>query len=220
MERELLVKKLMESETTVENVKSILVKELNNEHVECIGEVKNLKLHDVSYYICEELSKLNLSVQENSRRYCAVFDLFCEDQYEQYKDFKTEKGVKEEVIGKSSSFYLIDDNDKIFKQFYMCDYNNEKDIEVKKSMLMEEFIYHFLNTDEDYIEEEYNTKEDFEYMVKEFEDFVDYIKDIFEVYKYINETKENQLKYFKEWYEDFYIDVYGDILNKVEEDEE
>ena len=57
------------------------------------------------------------------------------------------------------------------------------------------------------------SKEDFNYMINEYEDFLNTIEEIYNTYKYIKDFKENQVDIFKEWYEDFYKECYGDILN-------
>ena len=80
-------------------------------------------------------------------------------------------------------------------------------------MLLDEFLYSVLNTDEVYIEEEFMNDQDFNYMINEYEDFLDTIEEIYDVYEYIKDFKENQVQYFEDWYENFYKEEYGDLLN-------
>ena len=73
MKKELLVKKLMDTTITFESVKEILVSELDN-RVEVIGELENLKLYDVSYYIGEKLNQIeDLSQSEYRDIYSHIF---------------------------------------------------------------------------------------------------------------------------------------------------
>ena len=123
-------------------------------------------------------------------------------------------------MGKTSSFY-IDTNyydGGVINYYYASDFRSEYDIEKKKSMLLDEFLYSILNTDEVYIEEEFMNEQDFNYMINEFKDFLDTIEEIYDTYEYIRVFKENQLNILKDWYENFYKEEYGDILNgKTEE---
>ena len=57
MNKEKMVKKIMESSITIDNIKEVLISELKDDRVECIGQLEDLKLHDVSYYIGEKLNK-------------------------------------------------------------------------------------------------------------------------------------------------------------------
>ena len=118
------------------------------------------------------------------------------------------------------SLFYIDTNyyDGVINYYYASDFRSEYDIEKKKSMLLDEFLYSILNTDEVYIEEEFMNEQDFNYMINEFKDFLDTIEEIYDTYEYIRVFKENQLNILKDWYENFYKEEYGDILNgKTEE---
>ena len=214
MKKELLVKKLMETTITFENVKKILISELDD-RVVYIGALENLKLHDVGYYICKKLDKIdNLTQSEYYNIYSRIFDLFCESSYNIFEDREEEHNTKRKYLGNTSSFY-IDTNyyDGVINYYYASDFRSEYDIEKKKLMLLDEFLYSVLNTDEVYIEEEFMNEQDFNYMISEFEDFLNTIEEIYGCYEYIRDFKENQIDIFKDWYEDFYKDCYGDILN-------
>ena len=63
------------------------------------------------------------------------------------------------------------------------------------------------------IEEEFMSEQDFNYMINEYEDFLDSIELIYATYEYIKDFKENQINIFEDWYNDFYKEEYGDILN-------
>lgn len=213
MKKELL-KKLMETTVTFEGVKEILVGELDD-RVEVIGGLENLKLHEVSYYIGEKLNQVdNLSEAEFCDIYSHIFETFCDNAYIDFME--TEKGndTKREYLGRTSSFY-IDTNcyDGIIDYYYASDFRNEYDIEKKKSMVLDEFLYSILNTDEEYIKEEYINERDFNYMVDEYEDFLDSLESIYATYECIRDFKKNQVNIFEDWYEGFYKEAYGDILN-------
>ena len=219
MKKELLVKKLMDTTITFESVKKILISELDD-RVVYIGALENLKLHDVSYYIGEKLNQIdNLSQSEFYENYSRIFDLFCESSYDIFEDREEEHNTKRKYLGNTSSFY-IDTNyyDGVINYYYASDFRIEYDIEKKKSILLDEFLYSILNTDEVYIEEEFMNEQDFNYMINEFKDFLDTIEEIYDTYEYIRVFKENQLNILKDWYENFYKEEYGDILNgKTEE---
>ena len=214
MKKELLVKKLMETTITFESVKKILISELDD-RVVYIGALENLKLHDVGYYICKKLDKIdNLTQSEYYNIYSRIFDLFCGSSYNIFENREEEHNTKRKYLGNTSSFY-IDTNyyDGVINYYYASDFRSEYDIEKKKLMLLDEFLYSVLNTDEVYIEEEFMNEQDFNYMISEFEDFLNTIEEIYGCYEYIRDFKENQIDIFKDWYEDFYKDCYGDILN-------
>lgn len=214
MKKDLLVKKLMDNTVTFENVKKILISELDD-RVEYIGALEDLKLHDVSYYIGEKLDKIDdLTIEDFQYIYDNVFELFCEDNYNDFINHEEENNTERKYLGHTSSFY-IDTNcyDGIINYYYPSDFRSEYDIENKKSMLLDEFLYSVLNTDEVYIEEEFMNEQDFNYMINEYEDFLDTIEEIYNTYEYIKDFKENQVQYFEDWYENFYKEVYGDLLN-------
>ena len=215
MKKDLLVKKLMDNTVTFENVKKILISELKDDRVECIGQLENLKLHDVSYYICEKLDKIDdLTQSEYCDIYSHIFNLFCEDNYNAFINYEEENNTKRKYLGHTSRFYIDTDYyDGIINYYYASDFRSEYDIEKKKSMLLDEFLYSVLNTDEVYIEEEFMNEQDFNYMINEYKDFLDTIEEIYDVYEYIKDFKENQVQYFEDWYENFYKEVYGDLLN-------
>lgn len=215
MKKDLLVKKLMDNTVTFENVKKILISELKDDRVECIGKLEDLKLHDISYYIGEKLGEIEgLSIEKCNELYSHIFNLFCEDNYNAFINYEEEKNTRGKYLGHTSRFYIDTDYyDGIINYYYASDFRSEYDIEKKKSMLLDEFLYSVLNTDEVYIEEEFMNEQDFNYMLNEYEDFLGTIEEIYDVYEYIKDFKENQVQYFEDWYENFYKEEYGDLLN-------
>lgn len=214
MNKEKMVKKIMESEITIDNIKKVLIDELKDNKVDCIGQLENLKLCEVSYYIGEKLSEIEgLTDEKYNELYCHIFDLFCEENYDMFIEEEKNYNIKRVYLGHTSSFYFESDYNEVIDYYYPSDYRNEYNLEEKKSMLLDEFLYIKLNTDEEYLEEEYSTEEDFIYMLNEYEEFLETIDEIYNGYEYIKDFKENQMNIFKDWYNDVYKDCYGDVLN-------
>lgn len=214
MNKEKMVKKIMESSITIDNIKEVLISELKDDRVECIGQLEDLKLYDVSYYIGEKLNKIEgLDYREYNNLYCHIFDLFCEDNYNMLKDDEENCNIKRVYLGHTSKFYIESDYHDIIDYYYPSEYREEYDLEEKKSMLLDEFLFNQLGIYEDCIEDYYSTKEDFIYMLNEYEDFLDTIEEIYGGYEYIRDFKENQIDIFKDWYDDVYKEYYSDILN-------
>ena len=215
MNKEKMIKKIMESSITIDNIKEVLISELKDDRVECIGQLEDLKLHDISYYIGEKLGEIEgLSIEKCNELYSHIFNLFCEDNYNAFINYEEENNTKRKYLGHTSRFYIDTDYyDGIINYYYASDFRSEYDIEKKKSMLLDEFLYSVLNTDEVYIEEEFMNEQDFNYMINEYKDFLDTIEEIYNTYEHIKDFKENQVQYFEDWYENFYKEVYGDLLN-------
>ena len=214
MNKEKMVKKIMESPITIDNIKEVLISELKDDRVECIGKLEDLKIHDVSYYIGEKLNKIEgLDYREYNNLYCHMFELFCEDNYNIFEADEENYNIKRVYLGHTSKFYIESDYSEIINYYYASDYREEYDLKEKKSMLLDEFLFIQLGIYEDCIEEYYSTKEDFIYMLDEYEDFLDTIEEIYEGYEYIRDFKEKQVDIFKDWYDDVYKDCYGDVFN-------
>ena len=97
MKKDLLVKKLMDNTVTFENVKKILISELDD-RVEYIGALEDLKLHDVSYYICEKLDEIDdLTQLEYYDIYSHIFNLFCEDNYNVFINYERKRTLRENI---------------------------------------------------------------------------------------------------------------------------
>ena len=192
-----------------------MIEELKDDRVECIGQLEDLKLHDVSYYIGEKLGEIEgLSIEKYNELYCHIFNLFCEDSYNIFEEDEKNYNIKRVYLGHTSKFYIESNYHEIIDSYYYpSNYREEYDLKEKKSMLLDEFLYIKLNTDEEYLKEEYSTKEDFIYMLNEYEDFLDTIEEIYGGYEYIRDFKENQVDIFKDWYDDVYKDCYGDVFN-------
>ena len=215
MNKEKMVKKIMESSITIDNIKEVLISELKDDRVECIGKLEDLKLHDVSYYIGEKLGEVDgLSNEKYIELYSNIFDLFCEENYNMFEEDEKNYNIKRVYLGHTSKFYIESNYHKIIDSYYYpSNYREEYDLEEKKSMLLDEFLFNKLGIYEDCIEDYYSTKEDFIYMLNEYEDFLDTIEEIYGGYEYIKDFKENQIDIFKDWYDDVYKEYYSDVLN-------
>ena len=215
MNKEKMVKKFMESSITIDSIKEVLVSELKDDRVECIGKLEDLKLHDVSDYIGEKLGEIEgLSIEKCDELYCHIFNSFCEDNYNIFEEDEKNYNIKRVYLGLTSSFYIESNYHKIIDSYYYpSNYREEYDLKEKKSMLLDEFLFNQLCIYEDCIEDDYSTKEDFIYMLNEYEDFLDTIEEIYGGYEYIRDFKENQIDIFKDWYDDVYKDCYGDVFN-------
>ena len=131
-----------------------------------------------------------------------------------FKKKKKNYNIKRVYLGHTSKFYIESNYHEIIDSYYYpSNYREEYDLEEKKSMLLDEFLFNQLGIYEDCIEDYYSTKEDFIYMLNEYEDFLDTIEEIYGGYEYIRDFKENQIDIFKDWYDDVYKEYYSDILN-------
>ena len=215
MNKEMMVKKIMESPITIDNIKEVLISELKDDRVECIGQLEDLKLYDVSYYIGEKLGEVDgLSNEKYIELYSHIFNSFCEDNYNIFEEDEKNYNIKRVYLGHTSKFYIESNYHKIIDSYYYpSNYREEYNLKEKKSMLLDEFLFNQLSIYEDCIEDYYSTKEDFIYMLNEYEDFLDTIEEIYGGYEYIRDFKENQVDIFKDWYDDVYKDCYGDVFN-------
>lgn len=174
-----------------------------------IFKAMDLKLYDASYYfMSEEMRKdfpLAYKNNENSNGY-DDFYYFCEDNYIFFTEnlnilYGIDFSKMKKHIGRTSSFYLHD-MEIINIDRYGC--LNIDDI-------IYNFInYYFNNQYGNYIDivnesikiEKTGEEEEAEinYIIEDFyNDIISYCADIVTVYNIINDFKENQVKYFKEF---------------------
>lgn len=176
-----------------------LVKGINR-----LGEYTNLKLYD----ICSEFEFNNDCDYDN-------FNLFCQFSFEDFESYLNENNLKMDYIGRTSSFRLIDKKSNL-SYYYGQDWE-DVELEEKAIMLLQEFLSYsniFITVeeiisgehliDEEDIEEfdyyyDMETNEDKDF-IKDFKDFVKYEVEFLEgAYKYIEDFKENQCAYYKEF---------------------
>ena len=174
-----------------ESLKKELVAKFDDKVVENIGCSVNLKLYEVS---------LKLFEQYKDENECAnIFTNFCEDSFDDFKEFLDEEDVVMVQLGRTSSFYLDKANHIYGNYNYYSDYDRTIDLNDKKEMLFEEFVYEIMNTDEEEIN--YYDDDDFELFKDKFNDFLKDLESINNVYNMIDEFKKNQLENFSIWYE-------------------
>ena len=187
-----------------ESINEVIKDEELTKGINRLGEYTNLKLYD----ICSEFEFNNDYDYDN-------FNLFCQFSFEDFENYLDENHLKMDYIGRTSSFRLIDKNSNL-SYYYGQDWE-DVELEEKAIMLLQEFLSYsniFITVDdiisgEHTINEEdieefdyyYNmeTNEDKDF-IKDFKDFVKYEVEYFEgAYKYIEDFKENQCTYYKEF---------------------
>lgn len=187
-----------------ESINEVIKDEELTKGINRLGEYTNLKLYD----ICSEFDFDTNCDYDN-------FNLFCQFSFEDFEDYLNENHLKMDYIGRTSSFRLIDKNSNL-SYYYGQDWE-DVELEEKVTMLLQEFLSYsniFITVDdiisgEHTINEEdieefdyyYNmeTNEDKDF-IKDFKDFVKYEVEYLEgAYKYIEDFKENQCAYYKEF---------------------
>ena len=212
------------------------IKDWYEEHSKAF-DYMDLKLHDVSYYCYSKMEKEFPLCYENDRHdEYSYFYRFCESEYDSMvedlkENFKINFKDFHHQLGRTSSFYLHDENIFQFERFrinwywtmnqivseiygshYGCytafDKNGSVDLE-KSLESCEEYMddtsaYEYLNDEIEWIATEmYND------VLKKFEDMLF-------VYNYIKDFKENQVEIFKEWIS-YYENEFMEEKRKEEE---
>lgn len=183
-----------------------------------IGEVTDLKLHDAACYHCDDLDE-DVAGQ--------FFCNFCDETYQfEYLPKLESKGLEESHIGRTSSFAYVPQRTDLFCCVDLDDYERVS-LEMRRIFVFCDFFMyhynidllsyssdiknnHFVNIDA--LEEELNFYEDDD--VPEFLDFSsksladDFkyfckreLRDLNEMYDYLENFKENQVEIFKEYIE-------------------
>ena len=171
---------------------------ITGEVVEYVGNVTNLKLYDASYLACRIVE------ESGNEEAFEAFNNFCQESFDTFMEDSESpmRGLKLKHIGRTSLF-RIDTEDGLFGgAYYYDDYNNASK-EEKKQMLYEEFLY-LQNTDESDFEE--MDTDEIKMLIEEMEDYIENFNNIIEAYKEIEDFKKNQVKYFKEYIEDYGYD--------------
>ena len=178
----------------------------------------DLKLHDVSYYCGSEEMKeefpLCSQYVDNYNYDINYFNDFCDINYETFLgDLKEIYGIDfrdmYHQLGRTSKFYLHDRNlidvncngidyDETFYMFI-----NEYS-EANGYGIYTNFVNGKIKIDEDYLDAirdyEEEVENEIDYIINDFyNDFIGYCEDIITVYKWIEDFKDNQLVYFKDY---------------------
>ena len=186
----------------MEKVKGLdkLYKEL-----QAIGYI-NLKLYDVSIYLYD------LDIP-NDERY-GLFDCFCQEQYELLKQeiYDYNSDIEFEHIRNTSSFHIV--NDGIDGSFYEDDYPWNQYIwrysyiehvdysEMIVKTILESDNIEVLNNNLKVLDcGEFDLQEVINDIFEFMDDEIESIAEILSLHKLIQNFKDNQLEYFKEWLE-------------------
>lgn len=215
------------------------IKEWYEEH-ESAFEYMDLKLHDVSYYCCSKMvTEFPLCYANDRNDEYSYFYLFCDDEYRCMNEFLADNHKIKfndfwHQLGRTSSFYLH--NQDVFK-FERHQINWYWTMNGIVSEIYGTYYGNYTEFDENgdvnlagslaYIEANYSDKEgameslknELEWLATEmFDDVQEYFADMFVVYDYIKNFKENQVEYFKEWLQ-FYEDEHAEEKRKEMERE-
>lgn len=188
-----MVEEMSSMEFNFNNICAYFKGKLDNDIVAYVGQLTNLKLYDVFSYVMDMFDSEDEAIE--------IFNSFAEDMHEEFKLFEEDNCTQRCYLGRTSSFFIDYYDTEIIDYYYANEYREEKDIEKKKNMLIDEFICTWINADKDIIEEEYN-KGDIKILVDSFISFTDALNNIYKGYKCIEEFKENQVEIFKQWYEE------------------
>lgn len=179
---------------------------VNKDYINCIGRCTDLKLHDIA---CSDLCNDNM------------FNDFCYYAFNDYEDFENTLSVKREYIHLSSKFYILSDDNIL--SFFDIQYLENKSYKEKILYLLDIFINtqidYSLGIDDlividnnkivdignfaiDFIKDYYNKNIDdiINEFINDFNKFInDYFEDVWKLYDYIDDFKENQLEFYKDY---------------------
>lgn len=173
---------------------------LPNELVENVGVITDLKLYDLFYYSDIDFSS-------------AMFDDFCYCEFNFFNGYLVENCCKCDYIGRTSKFTVNSSyRDFLYSYYNQCDYfaNNKLTTLGKKVMIITEWLYYNdsiciasenkLSESDTEILDAYDNctyKETIEYIKHDFKNCIECLRDIKNVYDYINDFKKNQIENFK-----------------------
>jgi hypothetical protein len=173
----------------------------------------DLKLHDASFYCYRDMQNdfpLCYATYSHNDDFYDYFYRFCESSFDQFTEDLNEKRIDFEKtidrIGHTSKFYCYAGHDEnaetMINDFIYSEYGDE--YEIKNGAFS---FSHYYGVSE--------IINGLEYFVKNaFNDFKAKTADAITIYKYIEDFKQNQIEYFKE-----YLTFYEDDL-KAEKDAE
>lgn len=173
----------------MKNYNSILVNKIKEVELNYIGLDTNVKLYEVAY---------NLKEDENEK-----FDEFCRQELENFEEYLKENYCSIHYIGRTSSFQIdcntiLNGNGNLL---YMLGKNNEEKITYIVECFEHEYDWDMDNSDEEAVEEIETHEEMFN---RDLNEFINSLKQIVEAYKYIENFKDNQMKYWNEYINEIY----------------
>lgn len=171
----------------------------------------DLKLHDVSFYCYSEMEKefpLCYAADDQNSEY-NYFYSFCDMSFDQFKENLSENGIDfnktVDYIGHTSKFYCYAGHDRdaetMLNNFLYDDYTSFEIVNGRFSFSGRYGIAEIINELEYFINHAFN-------------DFKAKTADAIAIYNYIQDFKQNQIEYFKE-----YLTFYEDDI-KAEKDAE
>lgn len=196
---------------TLKQAKSELKKIFDyiKENNDALTSYTDLKLHDASFYCYRDMQNdFPLCYADNYGEY-NYFYRFCDSSFDQFTEDLNEKRIDFEKtidrIGHTSKFYCYsghdDDAETMINDFLYDDYSSFEIENGRFSFSQYYGMGEIIN--------------DLEYFVKNaFNDFKAKTADAITIYNYIQDFKQNQIEYFKEW-----LTFYEDDL-KAENDRE
>ena len=176
-------------------------------------DMMDLKLHDASFYEYKDLEHdFPLLAGEQETMTESLFDRFCESTYDQFTDWMNEENIDwdkmRHQVGRTSSFYLHDEGNFIVLS------NRDYSIDVQATLgcITDELGYSYLSVqykkdgklNRDFTLQDYPNNLSDLLMIASgemLEDTKKKLEDVIKVYEYIDDTKTNQVEYFKEWLE-------------------
>ncbi len=173
----------------MKNYNSILVNKIKEVELNYIGLDTNVKLYEVAY---------NLKEDENEK-----FNEFCRQELENFEEYLEENYCSIHYINRTSSFQIdcntiLNGNGNLS---YMLGKNNEEKITYIVECFEHEYDWDMDNSDEEAVEEIETHEEMFN---RDLNEFINSLKQIVEVYKYIENFKDNQMKYWNEYINEIY----------------
>lgn len=200
----------MTRQTLLNNIKTNMediISTLKGYDIETLFDLYNLKLHEVVF-------------MENFDE--DTFEFMCRCEYDDFKEYLTEKNCITEYLGRTSSFWVVSEYSRIsrFDLNYTLSYGLNYKLEILVNAFLDEYISNSLeiNIDKDFTftyndnitdEDWYNTDEleELSNMLADYErdlqEFIEYnITNPLEVIEYINDFKVNQEKIYNEYAED------------------
>lgn len=164
-----------------------------------VFESRNAKLYDLSYEYADIMQEYGADADDYS-----YWEIFCHDEWQEFEELVEENCCKLQYIGRTSSFYIVPDND-FFSHFDFNDVTFDDVVDNYNDYLIPTDYYDIF---EDIIygidDEDYND----EFIVEAINDIYSYIFEDIEALKkailkaencikYLNTFKENQIENFK-----------------------
>ena len=185
------------------------------------NEPRDLKLHDVSYYFLSDEMKKDFPLcyeKQEGTEYSDnnMFGCFLNDSGMFFDEWLSEEGIDNSImcyIGRTSKFYLTDIyNDSISNVIAELMYKLNSSMFNFTDVVNFEIIAYgeFKESDEE-------VQNELEYICKDFyNDTVDFLSDAIKVAEYIDSFKKNQVKYFKEFLENYEEEYQEEFKQAVE----